>query len=203
MEVTMNRKQLLCILCILLGLGGYWFYIDQSNEPNETIITEQMQMTNKRGLSNGGAFLEKGTENKEEGHSYMMVYITGAIENPGLYEIKEGSRLSDVVKSSGGLLPYAGVEQINLAEQVQEGTHIHIPFSFTGHPEELLRKKKVNLNTATLEELKTLRGVGPATAERILSYRKEKGSFTTIEDIQKVKGIGKGIFQKLKDYITV
>lgn len=188
------------ILGLLLVIASiYWF---TQKEPNDPIIAEGNIITNtKEDFHNN----DKQGQTKKLGQpsSYYKVFITGAIENPGVYEIDGNTTIGDVIKASGGLLPYAGVDGINLSEKVEEGSHIHIPFNFTGNPEELLRKKKININTATLDELKTLSGVGPATAERIISYRTENGPFSSIENIQKVKGIGKGIFQKLKDKITV
>ena len=133
----------------------------------------------------------------------LLVYITGAVEEPGLYEFPEGTVVGTVIQKAGGLLPYGDAKNINMAIKVEDGTHIHIPFNFSGNPEELLRKKKVNLNTSDEKELETLPRVGPALAKRILDYRKEKGAFTSIEQLKEVKGIGDKMFEELSKGVTI
>lgn len=132
-----------------------------------------------------------------------IVYVTGAIQSPGLYKVASSSTIGDVIKGAGGVLPYGDVESINLAETVTGGQHIHIKFNFHGNPESLLRNQKININTATVKELDSLPGIGPTMAKRIEEYRQSKGAFTSIEDIKHVKGIGDGLFKKIHDKITV
>jgi len=131
------------------------------------------------------------------------VYITGAVETPGLYKLQEGQTVGDMIQACGGLLPYASVDTINLAEKASSGSHIHVAFNFMGNPEELLRKQKININTANEQELVKLSGVGPGTAKKIIAYREQSGLFKSIEDIKKVKGIGEATFKKLAPHITV
>ena len=133
----------------------------------------------------------------------IIVYVTGAIQSPGLYKLSSVSTVGDVIKGAGGALPYGDVESINLAETVTGGQHIHIKFNFHGNPESLLRNQKININTATIKELDSLPGIGPTMAKRIEEYRQSKGVFTSIEDIKYVKGIGDGLFKKIRDKITV
>lgn len=159
----------------------------------------------KKELSSAGpktSSKERSTHSgaKQQG---ILVYVTGAVESPGLYELPGVPHVGDAIKACGGLLPYAAADTLNLAEQIPDGTHIHVPFSFTGNPEVLLRKQKININTANDKELQTLNGVGPAIAKRIIEYRTEHGNFGSIEDIKKVKGIGNGLFNKCKAKITV
>ena len=90
-----------------------------------------------------------------------------------------------------------------MADTVKSGAHIHIPFNYSGNPELLLRKPKININTATVEELKSLPGIGDAMAKRIEEYRQTQGQFTSIEDIKNIKGIGDAMFKKLGDKISV
>lgn len=135
--------------------------------------------------------------------SNRLVYMTGAVESPGLYEVMEGATIGDVIQMSGGFLPYAGVESLNLAEPLVLGSHIHVNFKFNGNPEVLLQKKKVNINTADEKGLVTLSGVGPGTAKKILDYREQHGPFKSIEDLKQVKGIGEATFKKLAPHITI
>lgn len=139
----------------------------------------------------------------EDNTAKNIIYLTGAIEEPGLYEVPTTSNWGDVVQMAGGLLPYADVNNINLAMPIQDGEHLHIPFNFNGSPEDLLRKGKININTASIDELTVIKGVGKSTAQKIIDYRTKEKPFTKIEDIMNVKGIGAKTFDKLKDSICV
>lgn len=160
--------------------------------------TEQQDNTP---LSMNGDTAQRETH-QEDGKD-SIVYVTGAIQSPGLYKVASRSTIGDVIKGAGGVLPYGDVESINLAETVTGGQHIHIKFNFHGNPESLLRNQKININTATVKELDSLPGIGPTMAKRIEEYRQSKGAFTSIEDIKHVKGIGDGLFKKIRDKITV
>lgn len=161
-------------------------------------ITEQQ---NNTPLSMNGDTTQR--EAQPEDGKDSIVYVTGAIQSPGLYKVASSSTIGDVIKGAGGVLPYGDVESINLAETVTGGQHIHIKFNFHGNPESLLRNQKININTATVKELDSLPGIGPTMAKRIEEYRQSKGAFTSIEDIKHVKGIGDGLFKKIRDKITV
>lgn len=138
-----------------------------------------------------------------DGPEGLLVYITGAVQNPGLYRLPVSSHVHDAIKLAGGLLPYGDGESINLADEIQSGSHIHVRFNFNGNPETLLRTQKININTASEKELDSLPGIGPTMAKRICEYRQTKGTFTSIDDIKHVKGIGDGLYKKIKDKITV
>ena len=131
-----------------------------------------------------------------------IAYITGAVAKPGLYAIESTSSLGDLVKSAGGLVSYADTQAINLAEPVEPGSHIHIPFHYTGNPESLLRGNQININTASEKDFDALPGIGSTMAKRIIDYRNEHGNFDAIEDLKKVKGIGDGVFKKFADKVT-
>lgn len=132
----------------------------------------------------------------------VAVYVSGAVECPGLYFLPEGSRVADAIKAAGNWLPYADTESVNLATRVKEGDHVSVGYDFSP-PEATLGITLVNLNRATGKELETLPGVGPATAQKIIDYRTENGLFGVTEDLKKVKGIGEGKFQRIRAHITV
>lgn len=145
------------------------------------------------------------------------VHICGAVARPGVYEMEEGQRIYQVVEQAGGYTQDAAVDYLNLAEPVADGMKLVVPTQeeLLSEPGEnlygtaALRKPtaaepaKVNLNTATKEELMGLSGIGEARAGDIIRYRENSGGFQAIEDIMKVPGIKDAAFQKIKDEITV
>jgi len=165
-------------------------------------------------------------DSKAEGSATVVVYLTGAVLNPGVYELKEASRLHDVVVLAGGLVDGAAANYINLAAPLKDGTHIHIPFvseidsgeaaritangakdgteySNPATTEKLSQSRLVNINTATAAELETLPGVGPVTSKRIIDYREKYGGFKSIEELKNVSGIGDKTFEGLADKVCV
>ncbi|WP_312445180.1 helix-hairpin-helix domain-containing protein [Lacrimispora sp.] len=146
----------------------------------------------------------------------FYVHICGEVVSPGVYELKEGSRVFQAIEKAGGVTDQAAAEYLNMAEQVKDGMKIVVPgkeeveaakargeFSLQAEASSNVQKTKVNLNTATKEELMTLRGVGEAKANDILKYRESHGGFQKIEDIMKISGIKDAAFQKIKEDITV
>lgn len=137
-----------------------------------------------------------------------FVYVCGAVVNPGVIELEEGSRVADAIKEAGGLSEGAVPEYLNLAATVADGEKIYVPNAeetdgsgtMTFAP---AQNAKVNINTATAEELKTLSGIGDKRAADIISYRESHGNFKSIEDIMQVPGIKNAAFEKIKDDITV
>ena len=187
-----NKKWIVIILCILVGIYFLW-----------PIITDMGGGTPYAQDSFGQVVQEPSNSNSTDNQNGILVYISGAVQNPGLYRLEHNTNIGNAIQTAGGLLPYADVDTINLAESIQEGQHIHIGFNFHGNPESLLRSKKVNINTGTEKELDSLPGIGSTMAKRIIEYREQNGPFTKIEDIKHVKGIGDGLFKKIKDKITV
>ena len=130
----------------------------------------------------------------------LMVYISGAVATPGVYTLPEGSRVDAAVQAAGGLLPGAEQDSINLAKLLEDGQQINVPGVVdTSH----VNTGRVNINTATVTELDALPGIGPTTAQSIVDYRLENGSFQAIEEIKNVPGIGPATFDGIKDYITI
>jgi competence protein ComEA len=130
----------------------------------------------------------------------LTVYISGAVVNPGVYTLPEGSRVEAAIQAAGGFISGAELESINLAALLEDGQQIDVPgVVSTSH----VNAGRVNINTATVFELDTLPGIGPTTAQMIVDYRLQHGPFQTIQDIQKVPGIGPATYDRIKDYITV
>ena len=204
-QMIMSHKWIVIILCILVGIYFLWPIITEESTimPDSSVLAADMSKENTEKEVDSNFELSDGKITSNTDEKDIIVYVTGAIQSPGLYKLSSVSTVGDVIKGAGGALPYADVETINLAETVQGGQHVHIKFNFHGNPEALLRNQKININTASVKELDALPGIGPTMAKRIEEYRQSKGAFTSIEDIKHVKGIGDGLFKKIRHRITV
>src|SRR5690606_28964358 len=148
-----------------------------------------------------------------------LVHVTGAVAHPDVYTLPPGSRVRDAVDAAGGLAPDADDSRLNLAAPLADGEQVYIPFqvqsagqyfeaegfqeeSPQGLPQTGQPGERVNINSASLEELDSLPCIGPVTAHKIIAYRAENGPFLSIESIQDVPGIGPATFAKIKDLIT-
>lgn len=204
-QIILSHKWIVIILCILVGIYFLWPIITEGSTimPDSSVLAADTSKVNSTANQDGNSISTNNDAVPNDEENTVIVYVTGAIQSPGLYKVPSRSTIGDVIKEAGGALPYGDVESINLAENVQSGQHIHIRFNFHGNPESLLRNQKVNINTATIKELDSLPGIGPTMAKRIDEYRQSKGAFTSIEDIKHVKGISDGVFKKLRDKITI
>ena len=126
----------------------------------------------------------------------IKVYVSGEVQRPGNYVLSEGSRIDDAIEAAGGFAPAADRSALNLAGMLRDGARIHV--YKTGESTQL-----ININTAPVWLLTALPGIGEATAEAIVEYRSQEGSFDSVDDLKKVKGIGDSTFEKLQDKITV
>ena len=152
----------------------------------------------------------------------VVVYVCGAVVNPGVYELSEGSRIDDAVIAAGGFSEDADRTYVNLAARLSDGSKLQIPTISETSDETLAKEIEsfdtgdngyksgasdgnglININTASQTELATLPGIGEGIAGKIIKYRDENGSFKSIEDIMKVSGIKDKLFSKIKDQITV
>lgn len=122
------------------------------------------------------------------------IEIKGAVQNPGVYKVAWTATVQDVIQEAGGLLEHAETASINLSKDIENEGVIVIA--------EKQEIACVSINTATLEELNTLTGIGPSLAQRIIDYRKDT-TFSNIEDIMKVKGIKEKLFEKIKGNICL
>lgn len=140
--------------------------------------------------------------------SPITVYVSGAVKKTGLFTLPAGSRVNDVIQAAGGTTENANIDALNLAKIVEDGEQIIVPELVNSESNENGTKPVnpslilVNINTATLEQLDTLPGIGPKTAQNIIDYRDANGPFERIEEIQDVPNIGQVTFDKIKDLIT-
>jgi len=183
------------VLLLLVGVGSLFPKKEEAVE--ELAVIETTTLAEKT---------EVGTTQE----AVIFVDIKGAVNNPGVYQMKSGDRVKDALEAAGGLTDEADSQKVNLAQRVEDQMVIVVPKvgeEVTEIPtgatsKEASKDGKVNINTATVEELKTLKGVGEKKAEAIIEYRKKNGSFKTKEDLMKVRGIGKKLFESFQERIV-
>lgn len=151
----------------------------------------------------------------EESQDKICIYICGCIKQPGVYFLEAQSRVCDALNAAGGFTEDAATDYWNQARLLLDGEMIYVPtkeeaknqilpqISQSNQMSKEDTQEKVNINTASKEELMKIPTVGETRAEHILAYRKEHGKFSSISDIKKVSGIKDGVFDKIKDYIVV
>ena len=154
----------------------------------------------------------KDEKAEKEEPSILKVDIKGAVQKPGVYEFKQGDRVTDVIGMAGGLSEAADSTQVNMAQLVEDEMVVYIPI--VGEETQAVQAAAdgmngggkegalIDINKATLEELQELPGIGPSKAAAIIAKRDELGSFKTIEDLKLVSGIGEKTYEKLKDLIS-
>lgn len=183
------------VLLLLVGAGGLFSKKEEAVE--ELAVVETTALAEK-------------TEVSTTQEAVIFVDIKGAVKNPGVYQMKSGDRVKDALDAAGGLTGEADSQKVNLAQRVEDQMVIVVPkvgeeateIPVGGTSKEAAKDGKVNINTATVEELKTLKGVGEKKAEAIIEYRKKNGSFKTKEDLMKVRGIGKKLFESFQERIV-
>ena len=143
----------------------------------------------------------------EEKAASIWVYVCGEVRDPGVYELPEGSRITDAVEAAGGMTGDAAETYLNLAETLSDGQKIEVPsVEMAEALEEAAAQDAsglVNLNRATEAELMTLSGIGESKAKEIIRYRESRGGFQKPEDLMNIPGIKEGVFHKIRDQITV
>ncbi len=151
-----------------------------------------------------------------EAQGSLLVHVAGAVQKPGVVSLPLGSRVFQAIDAAGGAAPNAELGGLNLAEVLSDGAKVVVPVAgeapqaapsapagSTGTGSSSGGAAKVNINTATLEELGTLPRVGPVTAQRILDWRKEHGPFASVDELDAIDGIGPKLMESLKDLVTV
>ena len=144
-------------------------------------------------------FIEKIIEKEK-----IYVSIKGEINNPGVYLVDEDILIKDLINLAGGLTESADPSNINYNQTLVLGSVVFIPSEITDDYRPIdFDSELININTASLEELQTLKGIGEILGQRIIDYRNEFGDFNSIEEIQFVSGIKTTVYEQIKDFITV
>lgn len=192
--------------------------IENNNQENFINVNEMENKESKIGI--------------KESKKTVTVHVIGEVNSPGVVTLEEGSRIIDAINMAGGKTEDADLTKVNLAYVIEDGVQIYIPsisetskiskeegeetieymidgpgegiiMSSASQDKEEEKQVMVNINTANIEKLQTLPGIGESIASKIIEYREQNGKFKTIEDLKNVSGIGESKFSNLKDKITV
>ncbi len=214
---TMMKKRYLGIVCLITacallccGCGdkGTAILIGETKESADVPAEGEQEASRASGQAGTAAQSAASGETASEARDTMIrVYVCGAVANPGVVEIPQGSRVEDALEAAGGFGAEAGREAVNLADWVSDGQKLYFPKEGEAVEEPQAQADSasglVNINTADVAALCTLPGIGESRARDIISYREANGGFQACEDIMKVSGIKTAAYEKIKDKITV
>ncbi|MBS5082713.1 MAG: ComEA family DNA-binding protein [Clostridiales bacterium] len=198
-----------CLLLLALNLTGC-----QGNEMPLVIETETgSTQGTETGIPDSGIHQSDKQQTDELVKTEIFIDVSGAVVNPGVYELPADARIYEAIQRAGGLLPDADKDSLNQAEKLSDGQKIRVYTSaeaetmaiakVAADPEAQRDSNIVNLNTADEAGLMTLPGIGEAKAKDIIAYRTEQGGFKSIEEIKNISGIKDAVFNKIKDKIVV
>lgn len=210
-----TKQKTAIIIAGVIVVGIFIFYMTTKTNTNvnandDSIVNEAIQDTDD------GKEDEKEDEPKE-----IIIHISGAVKNEGIVKLAQGARVADAIEETGGLTSEADLTSVNLAYLLKDGQKIYIPkisdkeeipvnneipvnvIIDDGTESSFNSNEKININTATTNELTGISGIGEKTAMKIIEYREANGKFKTIEDIKDVSGIGDVKYESIKDYISV
>ncbi|UOF88902.1 helix-hairpin-helix domain-containing protein [Fodinisporobacter ferrooxydans] len=203
---TLTRRERWLIslaLFIVFGIGVIYAYTHrQQDQGNSSSIPQQYgaKKTNSK-YSYDQNVNGSSTAFKQ---AAIKVDVKGAVNQPGLYTLPTGSRVADAIQAAGGLNTHADTETVNLATALVDGDEVNVPaIPVPANKSTAAGTKKININTATAEELDTLSGIGPTRAKEIVQYRLQHGLFLKAEDLLNIEGFGVKLLDKIKDQITV
>jgi competence protein ComEA len=146
---------------------------------------------------------EGGLEVSDHGAEDVVVHVAGAVRRPAVYRLPTGSRVTDAIERAGGAASDAGLDAINLAARVADGQQIVVPGKATGAVGAAAvpgaEDGPISLGVATVEELDTIEGIGPVTAQNIIDFRDESGGLSSIEELDEISGIGPATMDALRE----
>lgn len=199
MQMPMFKKQLLVPLCAVVLILAALIYELYPSADSVALKSSASETTENKAAEAGSS------------SGKIVVYVSGAVNSPGVVELPDGARAVDAVNKCGGLSDAADADAINLAAKITDGAQIKVPVknassaaaTAAGSGAAAESDGKININSADEAALDKLPGIGPAMAKRIIEYRQTEGLFQSLEDLKKVRGIGESKFKELKDKITL
>ncbi|ADO76792.1 helix-hairpin-helix domain-containing protein [Halanaerobium praevalens] len=204
-----NKSKTIIIVVVIMAL--VFIAYSQKNLKNESDFKSLNDLSLKESSIASKSNNKKATK--------VIVHLSGAVKNPGVYKLTESDRLIDLIKAAGGLTTKADLDQINLAEKLFDGQKLKIPSLLKlKETSNLKAKNKVinqnysskntdskylNINRASQAELESLSGIGPAKAATIIKYRSDNGPFAQKKDLLKISGIGPKTLANIEDEIVL
>ena len=208
---SQHQKIIIVLVVVILAGGGYWMLKHFHpalflGEPDLVVETETPP--------------PPSTALQSE----IAVHVMGAVKSPGVYHLSTDARVHEAIEKAGGQTDLADIHSLNLAAKIRDGEQIYVPEirqssdvgqaiattpSPAASPQPSVRRSapsdgsRININTATFQELQTVRGIGPTMAQRIIEYRQTSGRFATIDDLTNVKGIGEKTLEKIRHLVVV
>ena len=209
---SQHQKIIIVLVVVILAGGGYWMLKHFHpalflGDPDFVVETETTPPTPP-----------SSTAQPE-----IVVHVMGAVKSPGVYHLSADARVHEAIEKAGGKTDQADLHSLNLAAKMRDGEQIYVPeihqipdvgqtiptsSSSAAPPQPSVRRSassdgsRININTATFQELQTVRGIGPTMAQRIIEYRQTSGRFATVDDLTNVKGVGEKTLEKIRDSIT-
>lgn len=209
-----TNKLIIFALAVLI-CGSIYYMSDYMPDYRPESMTGMPDVgTTDAELQNG----KNDTASQESQPELIYVYVCGSVNEPGVYEVMEGSRVHELIALAGGFAEGAYTLSVSMAKTVTDGQTLYVPHldeaeddvagsrlsgSVTGDDDIYGQKTKININTASVEQLMTLKGIGESRARDIVDYRTRNGSFKKTEDVMKVSGIKEAAYSKIKDDICV
>ncbi|MHC6246557.1 helix-hairpin-helix domain-containing protein [Lactobacillus delbrueckii] len=222
------------IIIVLLAAGGFYYANRQPAADNSALLSSGQSMSENSGQSlqssSVSSVAASASSAASAANAEVVCDISGAVKRQGVYRLKNGARLEDLIEKAGGLTKDAQLKAINRSQLLKDQDKIYIPgkgdkveaaqtansaaasapaasasassssSSSTSGP---ASGDLINLNTATASDLQKLNGIGEKKAEQIIAYRQEKGSFKSIDELKEVSGIGDKTFAAIKDQLTI
>ncbi len=218
-NLTTKQKRILGIVGILVAIGIiYYIYYGMGSKEETNLEADILMASNSANSQNSTSQNLEATE-----EDMIIIHVTGAVKNPGIVRLKEGSRIEDAIEAAGGLTENADITDVNLAYILDDGIKLKIPnisdeevteedILIENNGENIIEDTTngtssssgmININKASQTELETLPGIGSSLATKIIEYREQNGKFGSIEEIKNVSGIGESKYENLKDFICV
>jgi competence protein ComEA len=203
---SLSRSQLIvygAVAVVLLLVGARWIRSgDSQGEPAGEVSYAD---SSPPGASSGDAAGTLAVD--AEGGTDVVVDVTGAVNDPGVYRLPAGSRVDDALQRAGGATSRAEVQSINLAARLTDGQQVVVPEEVRGSPAVAAAGASatgtdtptpISVGTASVEELDTIEGIGPVTAQKIVDFRDEHGGVSSVDQLDQIDGIGPATMESLR-----
>lgn len=193
----MNNKKIKAAFLVFIIIAALFIFLKSEHERDSRIVIGETDPIDS-------STSEAITESVE-----IIIDVSGAVKSPSVVKLPEGSRVYEAIDAAGGLCEDASLNSLNRAAVLNDGDKIYIPteddqtINSTNIKMSSEKSDIININTATLENLQTLSGIGPATAEKIVDFRSTNGPFRSIEELMDVSGIGEKTFEKIKEKLCI